>query len=572
MNKELKASLERDFRSARRDLSFDDLVRAALPFFESVDTPISLGIYLRLKYKEYKSYLELEINPLDYNDADSFFKNYECAKLFSKAEFFPSIIDTRKAAERNFIKAEALCQQTNDRFYNREDPVFSDPVYAAIIERAKRKISRILGPVPKLADLDFSFGPGKNVGLVNERTSSYDKLKSHVTLTRSMVPVLKELRESHPFWLGDWAAFHLSGPRPGLRYVPGSKLGFVPKNAKTDRAICVEPILNSYVQSGIGNYMRKRLASVGCNLARQGRNQGLAQQASRFNDLATVDLAAASDTISIAVVLELLPPEWVDLLGKARCDRYSYQNNTYEFNKWSSMGNGYTFELESLIFYALSIVTCQYENIATRDVSVYGDDIIIPTESFPLFEKIISYFGFEINLEKSFSTGPFRESCGKDYYFGTLVRPLFMKRRPTNATLMYWCNHLWRMSEGLLSTRHASLYHSILKLIPRKYHVLKGPDGYGDGHLVTGFDQFRGIRHSKRKRGWEGKGFYTIETRSLPTKVADPFGVFNHALYSAQKRTDRQSSSAGFLQVDTRKRFRTVLTASFAREANVSES
>jgi len=102
------------------------------------------------------------------------------------------------------------------------------------------------------------------------------------------------------------------------------------------------------------------------------------------------------------------------------------------YEMFSSMGNGFTFELESLIFYALAKATCEAEGLSvfeqTRSITVFGDDIIIPQICYSSFCSNLKLFGFEPNLEKSFSEGFFFESCGADYYRSVDVRPFFLRR------------------------------------------------------------------------------------------------------------------------------------------------
>jgi hypothetical protein len=538
MNKSEKLTLERTFRSARPQLGFNQLVVASVPFFESVDSPRSLGCYLRLKYEAYAEYLNVDFRPEEYTSPLSFFKDYECAKLFSKAEFMPSGINTRKAAEASFIQAEIQCYETNKKFEDRVAVYKDQPVMAALTARATRKIARILGPCPSIDELDIRFGPGQNVGLTDNNTSVVSKLGSPLTFTENLRELVPEVLDSCPSWAQLHSTECIPTPNASIycqaEIVGGSTLGFVPKNAKTERAICVEPLMNSSVQMGIGKHMRKRLRSAGCNLNSQERNQRLAKKGSITDTLSTIDLKAASDTISYSTVLELLPLPWFELLSKCRCESYSYENKDYSFEKFSSMGNGFTFELESLLFYALSLSVCEFLKLDIDDVSVYGDDIIVPQAAFGTLEDILTFFGFSLNREKSFHRGPFRESCGSDWYLGKLVRPLFIKRRPTNATLMGWCNHLWRMSEGLQSPRHKALYLSLKKLVDPVFLKLRGPDGYGDGHFVcvaTHVDIQ--APHAKKKRGWEGVSFYTLEQRAIK-KALDHDSVYSAALYHAQ--------------------------------------
>ena len=88
------------------------------------------------------------------------------------------------------------------------------------------------------------------------------------------------------------------------------------------------------------------------------------------------------------------------------------------------MGNGFTFPLETLIFWALTASACEGD---VDSVSVYGDDIICPRERADDVIDTLTMCGFKINLEKSFVEGPFRESCGCDYYKGIDIRPFYKK-------------------------------------------------------------------------------------------------------------------------------------------------
>jgi len=156
------------------------------------------------------------------------------------------------------------------------------------------------------------------------------------------------------------------------------------------------------------------------NLDFQGLNQALAIYGSHSGKYATIDLASASDTVSKEVVQALLPEPWLTILAAMRSPDYRLDGEWHCYAKWSSMGNGYTFELESLLFWALC-------SSIDEDVAVYGDDLIVPTQSFESIVRVLEVCGFTVNTEKSFSSGPFRESCGQDAFHGVSVTPIYWK-------------------------------------------------------------------------------------------------------------------------------------------------
>jgi hypothetical protein len=100
------------------------------------------------------------------------------------------------------------------------------------------------------------------------------------------------------------------------------------------------------------------------------------------------------------------------------------------------MGNGFTFELESLIFWALTRATFEASVIKDRGdrrlCAVYGDDIICPQEMAWYLTTVLNYCGFSVNLDKSFYEGNFFESCGKHFFYGVDVTPVYQKERITD--------------------------------------------------------------------------------------------------------------------------------------------
>lgn len=127
-------------------------------------------------------------------------------------------------------------------------------------------------------------------------------------------------------------------------------------------------------------------------------------------NIATIDLKNASDSISWELVQFLFPKGIVRALSRARSEMILGPDESYYIlKKVSSMGNGFTFELMTLILTAL----CRTLDPTS---SVYGDDIIIANEHAYRLISALESVGFKVNLEKSFINSPFRESCGGNYH------------------------------------------------------------------------------------------------------------------------------------------------------------
>jgi len=128
------------------------------------------------------------------------------------------------------------------------------------------------------------------------------------------------------------------------------------------RSICVEPGLTSFYQLALGEEIRRRLLRVGVDIRDQTRNQLLAREGSVTGLLATIDLSSASDTMSYELIRYLLPPDWFDLLTSFRSPSVTYKGSVIDLEMFSSMGNGFTFPLETLVYWSLTYAASQQKN------------------------------------------------------------------------------------------------------------------------------------------------------------------------------------------------------------------
>jgi hypothetical protein len=248
----------------------------------------------------------------------------------------------------------------------------------------------------------------------------------------------------------------------------------------------VEPSINLFYQLGYGGVLRRRLLDAGINL-RDGQmiHRQVACDASKEGTFATLDLKNASDSISRRLVELLLPRRWFEVLDDLRSPTTLVNNKVVVLEKFSSMGNGFTFELETLIFLGLCLALDPAHK-AGENVFVYGDDIIVPTESSKGVIAALEFFGLTINREKSFTDGLFRESCGGDYFNGEDVRPHFLKESPNEPQqLISLANGIHRLglSDHKAVYRHRELrrfWLSIVDALPVGLRCILGPKDLGD--------------------------------------------------------------------------------------------
>jgi hypothetical protein len=332
---------------------------------------------------------------------------------------------------------------------------------------------------------------------------------------------------------------------PGLLSIAlGNRVTFVPKSATTERAIAIEPLVNIYAQLGLGAMIRRRLkAFAHIDLNEQWFNQELAREGSIRGFLATADLSSASDTIAREVVRLLLPEQWYARLNACRSKVGVLDGQPFVYEKFSSMGNGFTFELESLLFWALARSACIITGCADM-VSVYGDDIVIPVEAFPALEELLDFFGFKLNRKKSFSSGVFRESCGKDWYDGSDVRPFLQKELPCEL------HQLFALANGLrrvANRRSHNLYGCDKRLLPAWQQVLRAiprciaasvcvPAHAGDTDgIIRNWDEAQSSPFVHEARGWEGHWATRLTPVSAETPRVHHFeGAVASLLYRAR--------------------------------------
>lgn len=386
---------------------------------KKVDSPVSLGAWLRFEHDQL-ALAKMEIKPKDYQDASAFAADYLVVSFLSKWKGLNTGLDLDAEAISKFITSENICFKTNQRIRKaRCEPI--DQFTASIISMAKRKISALIGPC-SLFKIEpwLGWGPGATYEIPRRRAFVDTKMAE---LPFAVTPAAEELFASV---VG--CDLHWSQAVKGTltTQVDRCRIAAVPKNAKTHRIIAVEPRANSFLQKGVGGYFRERLKRVGVNLDDQGLNQDGARRA--FEEgLATLDLKAASDTVAIEVVYDLLPLEWALLLDDLRSPKAEMPDGSVRIlEKFSSMGNGFTFELESMIFWA---ITSSVSDVLTPGgtVLVYGDDIICQAQCAQQVIECLAFLGFQVNEEKSFITGNFFESCGKHFFQGKEVTPIYQK-------------------------------------------------------------------------------------------------------------------------------------------------
>lgn len=337
-----------------------------------------------------------------------------------------------------------------------------------------RKASNILfGDIFSILDrkvYDMDLVPKHGPGTTQEGIRGNAKYSSICWTDR-----LERILLSGEFLFPSWSYFSSDGvsfldpeQEPPVRVVT------VPKTLKTPRIIAIEPVHMQYVQQAlleplVDHLESSKLVGSMIGFSDQTPNQDLAREGSITMDLATLDLSEASDRVSNQLVMELTASfSWLSQLVQACRSTHADvpTKGIFALSKFASMGSALCFPMEAMVFLTVIFlgiskatgvpVSRELVSSYAGKVRVYGDDIVIPADLVHSVVAELEAFGFKLNARKSFWTGKFRESCGKEYYDGTDVSIVRHRRSfPTQrkhvqeiVSLVSLRNQLWKAGFG----------------------------------------------------------------------------------------------------------------------------
>lgn len=354
-------------------------------------------------------------------------------KLVSQFLLFPTKIildreDLREKALQDYIAAEDECRAFE-----------LSGIPNTLITRAQE----ILRDALKEWSYDGSLcrhGSGSVADCHKSKAAKYEALNGDLRLQqllshdpfairREIVPIPRVVN-------GDWARC--------------SKLCFVPKTYSKLRTISMEPAALQFTQQGVMRslyrfFEKTKYRGIGkhLRLADQGQNRSLAYDGSITNRYATIDLSHASDSVNwklVKVLFKKVPQLSKWLIGTRSDFTLLPDGSKLRLAKFAPMGSALCFPVESLVFYTiarLAVERCYELGLDVEEnghrntfISVYGDDIIVPAYAANMTISYLKLFGFTPNEEKSYLSGPFKESCGGNYFCGTDITPIKFKYKP----------------------------------------------------------------------------------------------------------------------------------------------
>lgn len=491
--------------------TFNTEIDVFLALCWKIGTPVAYRAIKCVERSDWLGLLSLKAEPAQYPCALTYLGDSQIVSFLKKFKGFDLGIDLEAKAVSTFWESERQCFRSNERL----SPLLFDLGHYGerikqLIVAWRKEIRSVLGKCPQAHSLNGKFGPGSTYGNRGNLITLADKLSEDYTATspakaflhswdmtawsRYAACSLDTVGDTSVASINDFALY--PGEPYAIRdfeYVRGNRFTTVDKDALRRRGICVEPSLNVFYQLAYGNYMSERMKKFygWDKMIQQEFHKVLARLGSLTGAIATIDLSNASDTVCINLVKLLLPSDWYDMVCRLRSSHTFIKGRWVKLEKFSSMGNGFTFELETLIFFSLAKVICRLETVDEDPftpgltVSVFGDDIIVPRSVSRSMLSALAFFGFTPNASKTFVDGPFRESCGGDYFKGHDVRPHYHKEAYEES------HHLIALANGIrrFGRRHDGLggngayrvaWFRCIDALPRQISICRGPEQLGD--------------------------------------------------------------------------------------------
>lgn len=246
-----------------------------------------------------------------------------------------------------------------------------------------------------------------------------------------------------------------------------SRVTTVPKNNTRDRVITCESLWTMVAQLSLASSLRHHmLVKLGIDLdTLQGVHRSLIRTGK-----ATIDLSKASDSNYTCVMFSLLPLRIYSMFESVRTGIFEVTSNdgpTYvPLRMYAPMGCGCTFEIMTLMLLA-------HCRVLDSGSSVFGDDIIITQSKAPELVQHLESHGWKINQNKSFTHGPFRESCGAfcDLRTNSFLESYDLHRPTTLAECFIFGNKVGRLAyvcpPGPLRSILVNLYAKLHTAFPR---------------------------------------------------------------------------------------------------------
>lgn len=462
-----------------------DYQEVSLDLLEALDCSRSLALAIAVRHNALAENPELmsTYSHRLYNTPHNYLLSAQSCAIFKKRLWLmPEEVpnkDLSESALEAFLKVEHECSEANYHLRAR-----SNFATNGLLHRAATIAQSILGNLPHdtFSHLDPLFTSGSTATLSGLNANIESKILSRLSVSQHAACYILDATRSCGLLKDIW--------EDNLEYVNYNVFRTVPKSFDKERIVCPEPLGNMLLQRHIARLIKKRLRKVGIDISSQADiHRSILESNSDL--VATIDQSDASDRISYELVRQILPPDWFYILNQLRSKNCLLPDGTlHPLQKFMTQGNGFTFELETLIFYC--IVKANLDNNKSDDkhfVSIFGDDTLVYDWHSETTIKALKQCFLKINVQKSFSNDTFKESCGTDIMENQNVRPIYFKEFSEGLFGLYeLANRIYEVA-GLFSNnvyrcrKFLRAYRRVVSRIPidKRFY---GPNSLGDSVLT----------------------------------------------------------------------------------------
>jgi hypothetical protein len=338
---------------------------------------------------------------------------------------------------------------------------------------------------------------------------------------------------------------------------------FVPKTQTAPRVIAIEPSHVQFMQQSVKDFVYARLENDSLTrhsirFSRQEPNQRLAYSSSIDRRLATLDLKDASDRVHLHLVQRIFKTSGLlEYLEDARSLHATLPNgrNIVLF-KYASMGSALCFPVEAMVFYTL-IQSAMHQldgrrpssrsiREYSRQIDIYGDDIIIPVEYTDVVVKYLESYALKVNINKSFRFSNFRESCGADFYNGVQVNPVYARTVPHDDSRHWGAEEVmsWNATADLFYMRGmwivAQEIRTLLSRVVRRTIPKARKLGSGLAHFSYLFTT--DLKWNRDLCGWKQKRLHYDPIKRKDSIDGDELACLNkwgQGIVASQRRTSK---------------------------------
>lgn len=461
------------------------------------------------------------------SDAKYWYLEANCLKRF-QGKLLSDAVVREDAAVEKLLASEVRCRHSNAVMTDVFNRGWVPPHIRTLLVKTKSNLQWLLGrfdweEFPKAVN----FTPGATTEFTRKNAATHNKWEFGAHITPRALPYAMAFRR--------WAGEALIGDRR-FEIVTANKVFTVPKDFDCDRTACKPITWNGAFQKATGRMIRRRAQQKVRLLLpdAQDYHRVLAKIGSKLKTLTTADLVGASDGISLGLIDSVFPRDWADVLFDLREEDGELPDGTIiKWEKLSTMGNGYTFEVQTILFWALVSAVCGKGSL----VSIFGDDLIFPSQYTERVYELLMYCGLEINRDKSFSDGDFRESCGGHYFGGEDIKPFYITDLPRSiGDIINLHNGIvrWHVGKPASDSRWFRVWRVCRELIPRKFW---GPAGM-EGCLWAEWDECRPV-FEPSIQCWRIAGVHYEQDR---IDTCESFGAYLEKLWESGEEASEKST------------------------------